>query len=284
MNNNYQKFKQLTEKITDISYATSLLNWDQETYIPKKGVKRRAQQIATLSGMAHELSTSQELGDLLSILLSDGSLNEVEKSNVELTWKDFEKAKKIPTEFIIRLSEATSEAFHAWLNARKENNFDLYIPALEKMVALQQEKAGILGYQEHPYNALMDTYEPGAKVAEIDALFEDVKAQLNPFVKTIFNKNQPNNSFMFQHFEHKKQWDFGMSILKQMGYDLDAGRQDISEHPFTINFGSQDVRVTTRVDENNFYDMLWSCIHEGGHALYEQGLPDEQYGDRKSVV
>jgi carboxypeptidase Taq len=278
MQKKYEYFRQKLSKIADIQYSIAVLNWDQETYLPKKGVQHRAQQIATLSGMAHELATSEELGKLLEELSKDNSITEVEKKNVVTSLKHYKKATKLTTDFVIRLSNTTSEAFHAWLNARKEDNFDLYIPALEKMVAIQREKAEIYGYEEHPYNALMDDYEPGATVAEIDALFKDVKEQLTPFTQEIFGKAKPDNSFMFKHYPQQKQWDFGIKILAQLGYDFEAGRQDLSEHPFTTSFSPLDVRVTTRVDENNFYDMLWSCIHEGGHALYEQGLQPEQYG------
>lgn len=276
--NLYQNFTEKLSKIADIQYSIAVLNWDQETYLPKKGVAHRAQQIATLSGIAHDMATSNELGELLENLTTDNSLSAVEKKNVELTLKQYKKGKKLSTAFVIELSNATSDAFHAWLNARKEDNFELFIPSLEKMVALQRKKAEIYGYEAHPYNALMDDYEPGATVAEIDALFADVHQQLTPFTQAIFSKPKPDNSFMFQHFSHQKQWKFGEDILAQLGYDFEAGRQDLSEHPFTTSFSPLDVRVTTRVDENNFYDMLWSCIHEGGHALYEQGLPAEQYG------
>jgi carboxypeptidase Taq len=278
MTDTYKAFTEKMMKIADISYATAVLNWDQETYLPKKGVQHRAQQIATLSGIAHELATEKELSELLEKLSDDESLNPVEKRNAKEALKNYKKSTKLPTEFVVRLSKTTSEAFHAWIKARNENDFSLYIPALEKMVAIQKEKAEILGYEDHPYNALMDTYEPGATVAEIDALFKDVKEQLTPFTQKIFSKAKPDNGFMFKHYPHQKQWDFGVKILSQLGYDFEAGRQDLSEHPFTTSFSSMDVRVTTRVDENNFYDMLWSCIHEGGHALYEQGLPADQYG------
>ena len=278
MNKKYLIFKEQTEKIADINYASGVLNWDQETYIPKKGVGYRAQQLATLSALAHEMSTSQKYGEMIDGLLNESDLSDVEKANVKLSKKDYDRSIKLPTEYVIRLSKATSEAFHSWIKAREANNFELYIPSLKKMVDLQREKAEIYGYEDHPYNALMDAYEPDAKVAEIDTLFEDVRKQLSPFIQKIFAKSKPSNEFMFQNFPHKEQWSFGLDMLTQIGFDFDAGRQDLSEHPFTTSFSPLDVRLTTRVDENNLYDMFWSCIHEGGHGLYEQGLSPEQYG------
>jgi len=274
----YKKFEEKYTKLADVSYAIAVLNWDQETYIPQKGSEKRAQQIATLSGMAHKMATNKKLGKILKKLKKDDSLSEIEKKNVKLALKDFKISTKFSTEFVMKESKAISTAFQAWIKARKEDNFDIYIPALTEIVKIQREKAEILGYKEHPYNALMDQFEPGATVKEIDTLFADVKEKLTPFTEKIFAQAKPNNSFMFQHFPHQKQWDFGMNILEKIGFDFEAGRQDLSEHPFTTNFGAEDVRLTTRVNEENFYDMLWSCIHEGGHGLYEQGLKPDQYG------
>lgn len=274
----YKKFEEKYHKIADIGYAIAVLNWDQETYIPKKGTEKRAQQIATLSGIAHELGTDKKLGKLLKKLKKNDSLKPIEKKNVKLAWKDYKTSKKFTKDFVMKESKAISTAFQAWIQARNEDNFEVYIPALTEIVKIQREKAEILGYKKHPYNALMNQFEPGATVAEIDALFDDVKNQLTPFTEKIFAQQKPDNSFMFQHYAHQKQWDFGIDVLAKLGFDFEAGRQDLSEHPFTTSFNAEDVRLTTRVNEENFYDMLWSCIHEGGHGLYEQGLKPEQYG------
>jgi carboxypeptidase Taq len=136
----------------------------------------------------------------------------------------------------------------------------------------------MLGYQHHPYNALMNDYDKGLTVATVDAIFSDLRPQLLSLLESIKNKPQVDNSFLHQHFDKDAQWKFGMQILQQIGFDFEAGRQDISVHPFTTSFNNRDVRVTTRIDENDFGNMTWSCIHEGGHALYEQGLPAEEYG------
>ena len=274
----YKKFKKVYQKIADINYSISVLNWDQETYIPKNGVARRAQQIATLAGISHKMSTSKKVEKLLKKLRKNKKLSKIKQRNVELAYKDFKISKKFTTEFVMKESRAISIAFQAWIEARQKDDFNIYVPALTEIVKIQREKAEILGFKNHPYNALMNMYEPGAKVKDIDALFKDVKEKLTPFTQKIFACQKPNNKFMFQHFEHQKQWDFGLDVLKQLGFDFDSGRQDLSEHPFTTNFNSKDVRLTTRVNEENFYDMLWSCIHEGGHGLYEQGLQDKQYG------
>jgi carboxypeptidase Taq len=149
---------------------------------------------------------------------------------------------------------------------------------LQQIIEHKKQEAEFIGYQQHPYDALMDEYDKGLTVNTVDTLFASLKPQLLALLKNIEAQPQVDNSFLHQHFDKEKQWQFGLDILKQMHFDFEAGRQDLSEHPFTTNFNSKDVRVTTRVDENDFANMLWSCIHEGGHALYEQGLPVSEYG------
>lgn len=275
---NYSKYKELLRKIADVQYASAVLNWDQETYMPPKGAEFRAQQLSTLAGIAHELSTTEELGELLEHLKNDDSLTEKEKRNIKESLKKYKDNKKYTTEFVQQLSKTISEAFQSWQKAKSENNFSIFAPFLEKLVKLKRDECCILGFQTHPYDALLDQYEPEAKTADLEVLFADVRSQLVDFVKQIAAKPQNQESFMFAHYNKQKQWDFGMNLLKQMGYDFDAGRQDVSSHPFTTNFSSEDVRVTTRINENDLNEMIWSCIHEGGHALYEQGLPASEYG------
>lgn len=278
MNTKYEQYRTLLRKFSDVNFANAVLGWDQEVMMPPKGAEHRAQQVATLAGISHEQSTSNELGILLNELKTDASLSEQEKLNIKRSLKDYTDRKKFTTEYVETLSHAISEAFQSWQAAKKENNFKLFEPKLQKLVELKRKECEIYGYKDQPYDAQLDQYEPGTTTKDIDALFADVRKKLVPFIKQIADAPQNDSSFMYKHYEKDKQWHYGLDILKQMGYDFEAGRQDISSHPFTINFGPQDVRVTTRIDENNFNEMLWSCIHEGGHALYEQGLAPENYG------
>lgn len=275
---NYEKYVAHMSKIADIQNAAGVLNWDQETYMPPKGANFRAQQLSTLAGIGHELSVSEELGNLLTTLSNDISLSEKEKRNIKQSLKNYNQSKKYTTKFVQELSKTISETFQAWQKAKTNNDFKSYAPHLKKLVELKRKECELLGYTEHPYDALIDQYEPETKTKQLEILFADVKNQLVDFVKQIAAKPQNNDNFMFLKYEKQKQWDFGIELLKQMGYDFEAGRQDISSHPFTTNFSSQDVRVTTRINENDVNEMIWSCIHEGGHALYEQGLPASEYG------
>ncbi|MEZ4885196.1 MAG: carboxypeptidase M32 [Chitinophagales bacterium] len=278
MKTKYQKYLKTLQKAADIDSSIAVLSWDQETQLPAKGAKHRAQQIATLSGLGHEIKVSQELGDLLHELSEDSTLSAKQLKNIELSLEGYKKNQKFSTDFVMKMSEATSNAFQAWAKAREANDYAVFRPALEQMIDLKREQCEIIGYQDHPYDALLDQYEPKEKTADLNVLFADVRQQLVDFVKEISEKPQVEDSWMYKHYDKDKQWKFGIDVLKQMGYDFEAGRQDISHHPFTISFSPLDVRVTTRITENNFHEMLWSCIHEGGHALYEQGLPVEDYG------
>jgi len=280
MNTNelYKEYQTKMQKIADVKYASAVLQWDQETYLPPKGNAFRGRQIATLSEMAHEQFTNEKVGALLNELAGKDGLSDKEKKNVQLSLEDYNKANKFTSDFVRKMSESTNKSFHAWIQARKENSFTAFQQPLDEIIQLKKQEADLLGYEAHPYNALMNDYDKGLTVAITDKVFADLKPQLSLLLDKIKDKTQVDSSFLHQHFDKDSQWKFGVEILKRMGFDFEAGRQDISEHPFTTNFNNSDVRVTTRIDENDLGNMAWSCIHEGGHALYEQGLPGDEYG------
>jgi carboxypeptidase Taq len=274
----YTLFKEKMQQIADVRNAMAVLGWDQETYLPEKGAAFRGQQLTTLSTIAHEMFTATELGEVLQELRQRGDLTPVQRRNVELSLEDYEKNRKYPSSFVADLAQTTNACYHAWIKARKAGSYAEFEPVLAKMVQLKQQETHILGYEGHPYNALLNEYEKGATTTMLDAIFNDVKQALTPLLRRIEQQPQVRKDFLQLHYNRDKQWKLGIALLKDMGYDMAAGRQDVSEHPFTTSFSPQDVRVTTRIDENDFGNMTWSCIHEGGHALYEQGLPPEEYG------
>lgn len=278
----YQAYIAQMHKIADVNHTLALMGWDQEVHLPEKAAGMRARQIATLAGIAHDLSVSDELGNLVNRLSEDESLSFEESRNIAETKKQFERKQKLPTSFVMKLTGAVSRAYQAWNKARHakdgEGDFTEFAPALEHLVALKREEAEYIGYSDHPYDALLDEFEPGEKTADVTILFADVRRQLVDFVKEIHHQEQVADQWMFLHYDKDKQWHFGLEILEKMGYDFKAGRQDISAHPFTTSFGMNDVRVTTRINENDLHEMIWGCIHEGGHALYEQGLLPQNYG------
>lgn len=274
----YQEYLTAVQQIADIRYAAAVLEWDQETYLPIKGAKARSRQLATLSETAHQLSTKRSYEQVLEKLLVTDGLTTVERINVELSKENFDRQKKLPSAFVRELSETISEAYHQWIDARRNNDYKIFEPALHKLVLLKQREAEFLGYEKHPYDALLKDYEKSASVEMLDKLFEEMTEPLKTLLQKVTEKGKVNDDFLRQFYPRQKQWDWGIYLIKELGFDFDAGRQDISEHPFTTNFSSQDVRITTRIDEHDFANMNWSCIHETGHALYEQGLPNEDYG------
>ncbi|MBC7507332.1 MAG: carboxypeptidase M32, partial [Ferruginibacter sp.] len=274
----YADYKTKMQKIADVKYAAAVLQWDQETYLPPKGNHFRGRQLATLSEIAHQQFTTEAMGALLHDLNSKDNLNHSEKRNVQLSLEDYDRNKKLSSDFVRKMSETVTTTYHAWVMARNDNSFTGFQQPLHTLIELKKQEADMLGYEVHPYNALMNEYDKGLTVSTVDNIFANLKPQLITLLEFIKNKRQADNSFLHQHFDKDTQWKFGIQLLQQIGFDFEAGRQDISVHPFTTSFNNHDVRVTTRIDENDFGNMTWSCIHEGGHALYEQGLPSEEYG------
>ena len=266
------------QRIADLRNASALMQWDQETYLPPKGAALRGQQISTLSELSHQLFVEEELGSLLNDLAAKDDLDPWQKRNVERTLEDYNKSKKYTSEFVRALSDQVNKSFHAWIEARKQNRFSIFQPELDKLIALKKQETELLGFEQHPYDALLDEYEKGSTVALLDKTFSGIIPVLKELTQEISSRPQVDDSFLQQVFPKQKQWEWGMHLVKQLNFDFEAGRQDISEHPFSTSFNSKDVRITTRIDENDFANMTWSSIHEVGHALYEQGLSEEQYG------
>lgn len=266
------------QRIADVNAASAMLQWDQETYLPQGGARFRGQQLSTLSELAHELFSDAALGDLLQELSLQTDLSPQQKRNVERTQEDYRKNKKFTSAFVRKLSEQVNKTFHAWVEARKQNRFAVYENDLAALIELKREEAEILGYTQHRYDALLNEYEKGATVNLIDKTFATLLPSLKELFDQIKARQQVDDAFLRRHFPAGEQWDWGLYLLQELHFDFNKGRQDKSEHPFSTSFSPEDVRITTRIDENDFGNMTWSCIHEVGHALYEQGLPVDQYG------
>ena len=274
----YDSYKQKMQRIADIRSASAVLQWDQETYLPVSSSHFRGQQISTLSELAHQFFTEDSLGDLLNELTEKTDLSPEQKRNAERTTEDYNKQKKYTSAFVRALSEQVNKTFHSWIEARKQNAFSVYQNNLDALVQLKKEEAQILGFKEHPYDALLDEFEKGATVSLLDKTFNNLLPRLKELFQKIIAAPQVDDSFLLQNFPKEEQWNWGMHLIRNLHFDFEKGRQDKSEHPFSTSFSPQDVRITTRIDENDFGNMTWSCIHETGHALYEQGLPVEYYG------
>ncbi len=280
LSSRYNDYVEHLTKIQDIRSALALLQWDMEVYAPPKGASFRAQQIATLTATAHDWSTSVFLGNLLIELNAKADqLTLDQQINVRKSLDRYQKETKLPTEFVKELSRAQSNAFQAWIKAREANDFSVFKDPLQRIVHLLRKKTALLGYTAHPYDALLNEYEQGATVDYLDQLFGSVQLALQDLIAKLNEEGDiTSKDFLHKPYDTQKQWDFGLNLLQQMGFDFEAGRQDISEHPFTTSFSSSDVRVTTRIEANNPLEMIGGCVHEGGHALYEMGLKEEYYG------
>ncbi|MCB9437694.1 MAG: carboxypeptidase M32 [Anaerolineales bacterium] len=274
---NLNALKARTAEVVNLNRAASVLSWDQQTYMPPGGAEARAEQMATLRKYSHQVMTADETGRLLEAAEQEvAGLDEHndEVGLVRIIRRDYDRATKLPSEHVVEFSKTTTIAHETWVKARAEDNFALFLPTLEKIYDLCRQRAEYLGYQDQLYDALLDQYEAGATTAEVEALFSNLREELVPFVAAILERaDQVSGEPLHRAFPADKQAQFGLMAAQKMGYDMRRGRQDLTVHPFCITFSRDDVRITTRYDENFLSDGLFSTLHEAGHAIYEQGIP-----------
>ncbi len=274
MEDKLNELKTRLGEIRDLNRASALLGWDQQTYMPPGGSAARAEQLATLQKTAHAWFIVDEIGELLEALRGAGwDYDSDEASLVRAVSRDYVKARKVPSELVAEFARATALAYEAWAKARQASDFSQFQPHLEKIVALNLRLAEALGYQDRIYDPLLDQYEPEMKTAQVAAIFDSLKAELIPFVQAIAGQaGRVDKSVLFKTYDEQKQLEFGLSVIKDFGFDFTRGRQDKSVHPFTTSFSIDDVRLTTRVDATYLPMALFGTLHECGHGLYEQGI------------
>ncbi len=267
------------QRVKEIQVATSiegLLDWDQETYMPPKGAETRAAQSALIAGVGHEKLIDEEFGRLLQQVEKEQDADPVIATNVREMRRVYDRKVKLPTSLVQEIARTTAMAKNAWLKARGESAFGHFAPHLEKLVDLKRQVAEKVGYQTEPYDALMDEFEPGARSADIQRVFDGVKAELVPLVAAIKSApRQPDTSLLERECPQAAQAAFARRVAEAMGFDFQAGRIDISAHPFCSGASPLDVRLTTRYDEHYLPTSLFGVMHEAGHGLYEQGLDQE---------
>lgn len=284
-----QKLLTFDRQLVDLSGAMTVLSWDQEVNMPKEGVELRANQLATLAGILHEHQVNPKIGELLTDIEGELASDAVELSDVERGYirqirRDFDQATKLPQVFVEDLALATSKGQQAWQQARSENSFSLFTPHLERIVALTKSKAEYLGYVDSPYDALLDQFEPGLTESELLRIFNSLREATVKILEKLQASNVTvNEDILHGEFPVATQEMFARELVGWLGYNLDAGRQDLSAHPFTISFGGgRDVRITTRVKHDQIDYAMGSTIHETGHAVYEQQVQAEF--DRSSLA
>ena len=271
----FQELKTRLLEVNDISSAAGLLYWDQSTYMPPGGAAARGRQMATLSRLAHEKFVDPAIGKLLDELVPyEESLDydSDEASMIRVARRKYERATKIPSEFMAEVTSHTSESYQVWTEARPANDFARMRPYLEKTLDYSRQEAEFFPGYEHIADPLIESSDYGMKATEVSRVFAELREALVPMVSAITSQEPADDSCLHQHFPEKQQLGFGLEVANEFGYDMNRGRQDKTHHPFMTKFSLGDVRITTRTKDNFLGDGLFSTLHETGHALYEQGI------------
>ncbi|MGE7093293.1 carboxypeptidase M32 [Lysinibacillus sp. NPDC048646] len=276
-----QRFTDYVKKMKHYEEALGVIYWDMRTGAPKKGLTQRSEVIGTLSASLFDMQTSEELGELLSVLEAQKEeLDHVTLRLVEEVRKNYDNNKKIPAheykEFVILQSKAEA----IWEEAKAQNNFALFLPYLEKIITWQKKFIGYWGIKNgSSYNTLLDQYEPEMTTEILDRVFGALRETIVSLVQKISaSPNKPDTSALFKHFPREEQRALSLEILAQLGYDFEAGRLDESVHPFMIGLNLGDNRITTKYDEADFRSAIFGTIHECGHAMYEQNIDEKLDG------
>jgi len=287
--NTAEKYKELTSKaavIADLAGAQGLLSWDMETMMPRGGTEARAHQLGALASLIHRYYTDPALGDLLGELseaLADQPFESTEASVVRAMLRQYRQRTRIPADLVVRRTELSARARDAWKAARRDDDFATFVPFLEQQFALSRELADALGYEQNPYDALLDTFEPDTTHAWIHERFEAVKPALKGLIARITDARtaDPSHdeiaSMVHRHVPAETQLAYSRQVAAAVGYNFDHGRLDLSAHPFTSGSSYLDVRITTRVNEEYFPSCLFAVIHESGHGIHGQRLGSELY-------
>lgn len=265
----------ILREIEALEGALAVLGWDQQTMMPRKGSAARGAQLAALSKIVHERLVSPRVGELIAEL--DGSdLDQAQTAGLRNLKRSYLRATRVSSDLVVRIAEAQSEAFDAWIFAKTNNDFASYVPSLSKLFDLVLERVRAIDDTRHPYDVMLEEFDPGTTIDTLKPMFARLQSGLVELLKAISQVSTP--APLAHEFDVVKQRDVHNTVLRAMGFDFDAGRLDDSEHPFSVGIHPDDVRITTHIYPNDFLSSLSGTIHEGGHALYEQGLPQNLRG------
>ena len=270
----------ITQEINTLNGISALLGWDQQVYMPPAADEERGQQLALIGGLVYDKTTSDELGKLLTDLEAElgNSPDDDLKTEVSLMRRQYDQLTRIPKALNLEIIHATTLAHGVWAKARTENDFASFAPHLTRLVELTRQVADCFGPNDHPYDALLDMYDPGLKTAEVQTIFAGLRERQVALVKAIAAAPQVDDSFRWQTYDVAMQRRLNPVLAGLLGYDWQRGRLDETAHPFTTNFGLDDVRITTHYTSADALSSVFSTMHETGHALYEQGLNPAQRG------
>jgi carboxypeptidase Taq len=269
------ELKSILHEVHDLNMAQNLLGWDQSTNMPVGGALDRSYQMGTLAKLAHEKFTADEVGGLL-----DGAGKEVASLDitsddfclVKVAKKHYDRERKVPPQWIEKFVQVTANAQSVWEKAKEDSDFALFQPHLSEIVELRKEYAEYFKPFDHVYDALLDDFEPGLKTVEVQSIFNAIRPHQVALIEAIQAAEPVRDDFLYFNYPKDGQWQFGMNVIKKLGFNFERGRQDVSVHPFTTSFGWGDIRITTRIDENYLPTALFGSIHESGHAMYEQNI------------
>ncbi len=270
-----QELKDRLLEVDDLNSSAALLSWDQTTYMPPGGAEARARQMATLGRLAHEKFTDETVGKLLDDLRpyeESQPYDSDDASLIRVTRRQYERLVKMPSSFVSAFNSHAAMSYQAWIEARPANDFAGVVPMLEKTLDLSRQYADYFPGYDHIADPLIDGSDFGMKAASVRTVFGELRDQLVPLVQAITSQQETDDSCLKQFYPEDKQLGFGLDVIKLYGYDFNRGRQDKTHHPFMTKFSLGDVRITTRVQEHDLGDALFSTLHESGHAMYEQGI------------
>ena len=273
-----EEFKNYLHEMNQYEHVVTLLYWDMKTNAPKLGQEAHIEALTHFSTKSFEMSTADKLGEML-----DGLAEESEFTALDVTWqfivrrmkRDFDRNKRIPAEVYEAFVRAQAESGNAWEEAKNSSDFSVFAPHLKKMVEMTREIAGYTDPGVETYDALLNQYEEGMDSATIDRLFGELKQELIPLVQQILAKPQPDDTAFHAYADPDAQKKVQWMLLDYIGFRRDAGAVGETEHPFTLNFSSKDVRVTNHYYETEPISAMFSAIHEGGHGIFEQNVNPE---------
>lgn len=280
-----QAYGELLQRVKEhalLGSCSSVLGWDERTYMPRNGSAHRAEQMALLARLTHEMLTAPRIGELLAEVQDHPQVKLKDSrhaANVREIKRGYDRAVKLPKELVEELARVTTRAQQAWQEARQADDFPAFKPWLEKIVALKRQEAQAIGYKEAPYDALLDEYEPGATTKEISKVFAELRQDLVPLIGAIAaSGKKPKRDILERDYPVERQAAFGTDAATAIGFDFQSGRLDTTTHPFCSGMGPGDCRITTRYNPRHFNEALFGILHEAGHGIYEQGLEAEQFG------
>ncbi|MCA9058861.1 MAG: carboxypeptidase M32, partial [Planctomycetaceae bacterium] len=280
----YDELIALVRRTSLLGSCGAVLGWDRETYMPEGGNEHRANQLSLLAGMTHEWATNPRIGELLDAL-HDSELTDAADSdsacNIREIRRTYDRSRKLPQRLVEEISRVTALAQQHWAHARRDNDFASFAPWLRQIINLKREEAAAVGFPENgePYDALLDEYEPEARSSEIAHVFSGLRKELVPLLDAIRgSERKPPTEILERNYPVAAQKEFGQQTAQAMGFCFDRGRLDVTTHPFCTGLGPGDVRLTTRYDERFFSSAFFGTLHETGHGLYEQGLPESAFG------